>query len=134
MPEDEKTKKVEATKNDKLVKFMNESEHFTYGCDGGCLAMFVNGIRFCVLNCDGDGVGTVYIPHGNHIEVPCPFDDELIAKFGWCRNDTDPPIKIEFSDCDILLDEDHIVHTITANAIAISRIPGTCDFVFRCTD
>lgn len=46
MTEDEKTKKVETTKNDKLVKFMNESEHFTYGCDGGCLAMFVNGIRF----------------------------------------------------------------------------------------
>lgn len=128
MTEDEKVE------HDKLVKFMAETEKVTYGCDGGCLAMFVNGIRFCVLNCIGDGEGTVYILHGNHIEVPCPFNDELIAKFGWCRKDTDPPIKIEFSDCDILLDEDHIVHTITANVISISRIAGTCDFVFRCTD
>ena len=118
----------------KIDKFMNETEQFTYGCDGGCLAMFVNGIRFCVLNCIGDGEGTVDILHENHIEAPCQFADELIAKFGWCRKDTDPKIKIEFSDCDILLDEDNIMHTITANAISISRIEGTHDFVFRCTD
>lgn len=125
MAEDEKSK------ND---KFMNETERFAYGCDGGCLAMFVNGIRFCVLNCVGDGEGIVYILHENHIEAPCPFAEELIAEFGWCRKDTDLPIKIEFSDCDILLDEDHIVHTITANSISISRIEGTHDFVFRCED
>lgn len=128
MTEDEKSR------NDKLVKFMEEAEQFEYGCDGGCLAMFVNGIRFCVLNCVGDGEGTVYILHKEHHEVPCPFRDELIAAFGWCREDTDPPIEIKFSDCDILLDEDHIIHTITANHISISRIAGTHDFVFRCSD
>ena len=125
---------AEKSKNDELVKFMNETEQFTYGCDGGCLAMFVNGIRFSVLNCEGDGEGTVYILHGNHIKNPCPLDDELIANFGWCREDTDPQIEIKFSDCDILLDENHIVHTIKANRISISRITGTHDFVFRCLD
>lgn len=123
-------KDLEAAK----TKFMNETEQFTYGCDGGCLAMFVNGIRFCVLNCVGDGEGTVYILHNNHYEAPCPFNDELIASFGWCREDTDPPIEIKFSDCDILLNEDHIVHTIKANHISISRIAETHDFVFRCSD
>lgn len=125
---------AEKAKNDKLVKFMTETEQFSYGCDGGCLAMFVNGIRFCVLNCVGDGEGTVYILHKEHYEVPCPFRTELIAAFGWCREETDPPIEIKFADCDILLNEDHIVHTIKANHISISRIAGTHDFVFRCLD
>lgn len=128
MAEDEKSK------HDRLVKFMTETEQFTYWCDGGCLAMFVNGIRFCVLNCCGDGEGTVYILHKNHFEAPCPFSDELIASFGWCREDTDPPIEIKFADCDILLNEAHIVHIIKANRISISRIAGTHDFVFRCLD
>lgn len=125
---------AEKSKHDNLVELMAGTEQFTYSCDAGCLAMFVNGTRFCVLNCIGDGEGTVYILNKNHSSAPCPLHDELIATFGWCREDEDPPIEIKFAYCDILLSEDNIIHTIRANHISISRIAGTCDFVFRCSD
>ena len=129
MAEDEKSK------HDKIVKFINQTEQFAYSCvEGCCLIMFVNGMRFCWHNCTCDEEGTVYIIHKDCFEAPCPFLCEFIASFGQWRKNTDPPIEIKFSDCDLSLDGDHIIRTIKANHISISRIAGTHDFVIRCLD
>ena len=100
-----------------------------YACDAGSLGILVNGIDIGVLNCTGDGEGTVYITDKNHFQLPSPFEDELILTLGK-NNYCVEYLTIGLRALDIETWREPELK-ITAREFSISRIKGTKDFIIR---
>ena len=81
-------------------EFINATEQFNYGCDGGALSIVVNGQNFDIQNRVGDGEGTVYINCHPPFEVKTPFITELVLSFG-CLDKDAPDITVGLRRFDI---------------------------------
>ena len=113
-------------------EFVSATEQFNYGCDAGSLGIVVNGMNFMVLNCCGDGEGTVYITNKSHIELHSPFDDELVLTFGSYDKEAEY-ITVglrRFDICGYL----EPVMIMKGRHFSISRIRNSHDFIIRVTD
>lgn len=113
-------------------EFIKVTEQFNYGCDAGSLGIVVNGMDFMVLNCAGDGEGTVYITDKSHIELDSPFDDELVLTFGSYDKDAEyVTVGIRRFDIGTCLEP---VMIMKGRHFSISRIRNSHDFIIRVTD
>ena len=113
-------------------EFINATEQFNYGCDAGSLGIVVNGMNFMVLNCAGDGEGTVYITDKSHFELNSPFDDELVLTFGSYDKEAEY-ITVGLRRFDIC-DDLKPVMIMKGRHFSISRIKNSHDFIIRVTD
>lgn len=108
-------------------EFVNVTEQFNYGCDGGALSIVVDGQNFDIQNCVGDGEGTVYINSHSLFGVRMPFTTELVLSFG-CRDKYAPDITVGMRRFDIDKDSDPVM-IVKGQDFSISRIRGTHDFI-----
>jgi len=110
-------------------EFASMCEQFHYACDAGSLGILVRGVDIGVLNCTGDGEGTVYITDKKHWELPAPSEDELILTLGK-HNYCVEYLTIGLRALDIETWQKPELR-ITAREFSISRIKGTKDFIIR---
>lgn len=110
-------------------EFIKNTEQFHYACDAGSLGILVHGVDIGVLNCTGDGEGTVYITDKMHFELPAPSEDELILTLGK-NNYCVEYLTIGLRALDIETWQEPELK-ITAREFSISRIKGTNDFIIR---
>ena len=114
-------------------EFTKITEQFNYGCDACSLGIVVNGMNLMVVNCVGDGEGTVYI-HDNLfvIDGPRPFDTDLILSLGDYNDDAeDITVGLRRFDICTFLEP---VMILKGKHFSISRVKGTRDFVFDVAD
>ena len=113
-------------------EFTQATEQFNYGCDAGSLGIVVNGMDFMVLNCAGDGEGTVYITDKSHFELDSPFNDELVLTFGSYDKDAEYiTVGIRRFDIATCLEP---VMIMKGRHFSISRMRNSHDFIVRVTD
>lgn len=113
-------------------EFINVTEQFNYGCDAGSLGIVVNGMDFMVLNCAGDGEGTVYITDKLHYELTPPFDDELVITFGSYDKEAEY-ITVGLRRFDICGCTEPVM-IMKGRHFSISRVRNSHDFIIRVTD
>lgn len=112
-------------------EFVNATEQFNYGCDGGALSIVVNGQNFDIQNCAGDGEGTVYINCHPLFGVRMPFVTELVLSFGdpFEGKDKDAPdITVGLRRFDVAKCLEPVM-IVKGKRFSISRIPDTHDFI-----
>lgn len=110
-------------------EFIEITEQFNYGCDACSLGITVNGVDLMVVNCVGDGEGTVYI-HDNLFTVdgPRPFDTDHVLSIGsYDVNAKDVTVGLRRFDICTFLEP---VMILKGKHFSISRVKGTRDFVF----
>ena len=110
-------------------EFVKITEQFNYGCDACSLGITVNGMNAMLVNCVGDGEGTVYI-HDNLFVVDGqrPLDTDLILSIGSDDDDAeDITIGLRRFDICTFLEP---VMILKGKQFRISRVKGTRDFVF----
>lgn len=113
-------------------EFAQATEQFNYGCDAGSLALVIGDMVYHVQNCTGDGEGTVYVTGKDHIDLPSPFDDELVLSFGNYEKDA-KDIIVGFRRFDIVnFMEPRMI--LRGKHFGISRVRDTNDFVVRVYD
>ena len=111
-----------------LERFLKNSKVFVYGCDAGSLGIVINGVLIHLLNDTGDGDGTVYVIHGDHIQYPIPWQSKLVAVFmpeDYLDNNSSK-ITVGFRAYDICSE---IICEVTGRRIAIEKVIGTKEFV-----
>ena len=108
-------------------EFINATEQFNYGCDGGALSIVVNGQDLDIQNCVGDGEGTVYINRHSLFGVRMPFITELVLSFG-CSDKDSPDITVGLRRFDVVKSREPVM-IVKGQRFSISRICGTHDFI-----
>ena len=111
-------------------EFIMVTEQFNYGCDGCSLGITVNGINVMVINCLGDGEGTVYI-HDSKVAIdgPRPLDTDHILNVGdWDDDAEDITVGLRRFDVCTCLEP---VMILKGKHFEISRVKGTRDFVIK---
>lgn len=108
-------------------EFINATEQFNYGCDGGALSIVVNGQNLDIQNCVGDGEGTVYINCHSLFGVKLPFTTELVLSFG-CSDKDSPDITVGLRRFDVVKSREPVM-IVKGQRFSISRIRDTHDFI-----
>ena len=114
-------------------EFTKITKQFNYGCDACSLGIMVNGINVMIVNCVGDGEGTVYI-HDNLFVIggSRPLDTDLILSIGsYDDNAEDITVGLRRFDICTFLEP---VMILKGTHFDISRVKGTRDFVFDVED
>ena len=104
-------------------------EQFNYGCDACSLSIVINGVDLMVVNCVGDGEGTVYINDNRSItHRPRHQYTDLVLSFGDYDDDAED-ITVGLRRFDICKSLEPVM-ILKGKHFKISRVQGTRDFVF----
>ena len=79
-----------------LKGWMNDTPHYRYSCDGGCLLIKVNGVGLRIHNRYGDGDFPVYIVNSDDAVCIPPFFRECGASV----SDTEGTVEVMDYDCE----------------------------------